>query len=84
MSLPIYVTTSPLGCCLPSKGDAQKISEKENPMLSIKNITLSAAIVVATALSLASSVAFANAPGGSYVQCDGGKSSPVRCAPDSW
>jgi hypothetical protein len=28
--------------------------------------------------------AFANAPGGAYIQCSGSPSSPVRCKPDGW
>ena len=49
-----------------------------------KIIALSAAIVVSAALTLATSAAFANAPGGAYIQCDGSKNSPVRCVPDEW
>ena len=41
-------------------------------------------VLLATAMTLATTGAFANAPGGAYVQCDGGPSSPVRCTPDSW
>lgn len=38
-----------------------------------------------TALSGAASTAFANAPGGTYVQCDPhNPNSPVRCKPDGW
>jgi len=47
-------------------------------------IALSAAVVLSTAFTLATTAAFANAPGGAYVQCEGSKSSPVRCAPDTW
>ena len=36
------------------------------------------------ATAVATTGAFANAPGGAYVQCDGSYSSPVRCSPDSW
>ena len=53
-------------------------------MFTTKKIVLSAAIIVSTAFALATSVAFANAPGGAYIQCDGGKSSPLRCTPDTW
>ncbi len=54
-------------------------------MFTIKKIVLSATIVVSIALGLTTTTAaFANAPGGAYIQCDGGKSSPVRCTPDSW
>jgi len=41
-------------------------------------------VLLATATTLATTDAFANAPGGAYIQCDGGPSSPVRCTPDSW
>jgi hypothetical protein len=41
-------------------------------------------VLLATAMPLATTVAFANAPGGAYIQCNGGSSSPVRCRPDSW
>ena len=47
-------------------------------------IALSAAVVLSTAFTLAMTAAFANAPGGAYVQCDGSGSSAVRCAPDTW
>lgn len=39
-------------------------------------------LTIATAA--ATTGAFANAPGGAYIQCDGSYSSPVRCSPDSW
>jgi hypothetical protein len=39
--------------------------------------------LLATATTLATTGAFADAPGGAYIQC-GGPSSPVRCTPDSW
>jgi hypothetical protein len=41
-------------------------------------------VLFATATTLATTGAFANAPGGAYVQCSGSPSSPVRCSPDSW
>jgi hypothetical protein len=41
-------------------------------------------VLLASAMTLATTGAFANAPGGAYIQCDGGPSSPVRCTPDSW
>jgi hypothetical protein len=41
-------------------------------------------VLLATATTLATTSVFANAPGGSYVQCSGSPSSPVRCTPDSW
>jgi hypothetical protein len=49
----------------------------------IKKIMISLALL-AIATTAATTGAFANAPGGAYIQCDGGPSSPVRCAPDSW
>ncbi|MGC2123261.1 MAG: hypothetical protein WA652_10440 [Xanthobacteraceae bacterium] len=46
------------------------------------------AIKIILALALlagATATAFANAPGGAYIQCDpNNKSSPVRCTPDGW
>ena len=57
---------------------------KEETMFATTKIVLSATIILGTAFALATSAAFANAPGGAYVQCDGSKSSPVRCVPDSW
>ena len=53
-------------------------------MPTIGKIVVSAAIILSTALTITVTAAFANAPGGAYIQCDGGNSSPVRCAPDSW
>jgi hypothetical protein len=53
-------------------------------MLTTGKLVLSAAIVLRTAFALATSAAFANAPGGAYIQCDGSKSSPVGCVPDEW
>jgi hypothetical protein len=41
-------------------------------------------LVLLATTTLATTGAFANAPGGAYIQCDGGPSSPVRCTPDSW
>ena len=41
-------------------------------------------VLLAGATTLATTGAFANAPGGAYIQCDGGPSSPVKCTPDSW
>ena len=29
-------------------------------------------------------VVLVNAPGGAYIQCNGGPNSPVRCVPDGW
>ena len=51
-------------------------------MLTRKIIT--ALLLLASAMTLTTTSAFANAPGGGYIQCDGGPSSPVRCTPDSW
>ena len=41
-------------------------------------------VLLATAATVPATSAFANAPGGAYIQCGGGPSSPVRCTPDSW
>jgi hypothetical protein len=52
--------------------------KKEKTMLSTKKFVLPAAIVVSVALGVtATTAAFANAPGGAYIQCGGGHSSPV-------
>jgi hypothetical protein len=53
-------------------------------MFTTRNLVLSAAIILSTVFVLATGAAFANAPGGAYIQCDGGPSSPVRCVPDEW
>jgi hypothetical protein len=53
-------------------------------MSTIGKIVISATIILSAAFEITMSAAFANAPGGAYIQCDGGKSSPVRCTPDSW
>jgi hypothetical protein len=53
-------------------------------MLASGKLVLSAAIAFSTAFALATSAGLANAPGGAYIQCDGSKSSPVRCVPDEW
>src|SRR5215469_3589375 len=58
--------------------------KKEKAMLTARKIILSVAIILSTAFALTTSAAFANAPGGAYIQCDGSKSSPVRCVPDGW
>ena len=58
--------------------------KKEKAMLTARKIMLSVAIILSTAFALTTSAAFANAPGGAYIQCDGSKSSPVRCVPDGW
>jgi hypothetical protein len=41
-------------------------------------------VLLAMATTVATTGAFANAPGGAYIQCSGSPSSPVRCTPDSW
>jgi hypothetical protein len=51
--------------------------------MSAKKIILGL-VLLASTMTLATTGAFANAPGGAYIQCDGGPSSPVRCTPDSW
>jgi hypothetical protein len=59
-------------------------------MHTTRKIALSAPIILSTvmiltgALAVSTGAAFADAPGGAYIQCDGGPSSPVRCAPDGW
>jgi hypothetical protein len=40
-------------------------------------------LLLATATAMATTGAFANAPGGAYIQCDG-PNAPVRCTPDGW
>jgi hypothetical protein len=48
--------------------------------MTAKNIILLLALLVSTITA-----AFANPPGGAYVQCDPrSKSSPVRCTADGW
>jgi hypothetical protein len=50
-----------------------------------RTMTAARKIILALALlATAATATLANAPGGAYIQCDGGKSSPVRCAPDGW
>ena len=51
-------------------------------MLAKKIIT--GLVLLAIATTVATTRAFANAPGGAYIQCDGSPSSPVRCTSDSW
>jgi hypothetical protein len=59
-------------------------------MHTTRKIALSAAIILSTVMILtgapavSTDAAFADAPGGAYIQCDGGPSSPVRCVPDGW
>jgi hypothetical protein len=52
-------------------------------MSTIGKIAVSAAIILSTTFAITMNAAFANAPGGAYIQC-GGSSSPVRCSPDGW
>jgi hypothetical protein len=47
--------------------------------MTVKKIILALAL-----LASATTATLANAPGGAYIQCDGGRSSPVRCTPDGW
>jgi hypothetical protein len=49
----------------------------------LKKIMIALTLLV-IATTAATTGAFANAPGGAYVQCNGSYSSPVRCTPDSW
>ena len=51
-------------------------------MLVKRIITVLVLLAIATTVTTTS--AFANAPGGAYIQCNGSASSPVRCTPDSW
>jgi hypothetical protein len=53
-------------------------------MLATRKIALSVAIIIGTAVALATSAVLANSPGGAYSECDGSTSSPVRCTPDNW
>jgi hypothetical protein len=57
---------------------------KEKSMSTIGKIVATAAIILSSALTITVTAAFANAPGGAYIQCDGSNSSPVRCTPDGW
>jgi hypothetical protein len=42
-------------------------------------------ILLLVLLASATTAAFANPPGGAYIQCDPrSKSSPVRCTADGW
>jgi hypothetical protein len=49
----------------------------------IKKIVIGLTLL-AVATTAATTGAFANAPGGAYIQCNSSYSSPVRCTPDSW
>jgi hypothetical protein len=53
-------------------------------MSTIGKVVVSVAIILSTAFAITMNAAFANAPGGAYIQCDGSRSSPVRCSPDGW
>jgi len=53
-------------------------------MSTIGKIVVSALMILSTALAITMTAAFANAPGGAYIQCNDSNSSPVRCTPDSW
>ena len=56
-------------------------------MLRDRSTTIAKALLIIAALTFVASVpevASANAPGGAYIQCNGGPSSPVRCTPDGW
>ena len=59
-------------------------------MHTTRKIALSTAIILSTvmiltgALAVSTGAAFANVPGGAYIQCNGGPSSPVRCVPNGW
>ena len=59
-----------------------RLSTRRLTMLVKKIIT--GLVLLAIATTVGTSGAFANAPGGAYIQCDGSSSSPVRCTPDSW
>jgi hypothetical protein len=50
-------------------------------MLAKKIIT--SLVLLAITMTAATTVAFANAPGGGYIQCSG-PSAPVRCSADGW
>jgi hypothetical protein len=50
-----------------------------------KKVTLTKVILTLLLLASAISGAFANPPGGSYIQCDPkNPRSPIRCTPDGW
>jgi hypothetical protein len=55
--------------------------------MTVKTIILAAALIVGaiSAATVTTTVTWANAPGGAYIQCDArNPSSPVRCTPDGW
>jgi hypothetical protein len=78
------VVIEPLSLAVAPGGEHDGPIRKETEMFTTRKLVLSAAIFLTTAFTLATSAAFANAPGGAYIQCDGSKSSPVRCVPDEW
>jgi hypothetical protein len=47
-------------------------------------MTIARIILALSLLAAAATVTLASAPDGAYIQCDGSKSSPVRCTPDGW
>jgi hypothetical protein len=50
-----------------------------------EKVTPTKIILVLLLLASAITAAFANPPGGSYIQCDPkNPRSPVRCTPDGW
>jgi len=49
----------------------------------VKRIAIGLALLVIAA-TVTTTGAFANAPGGAYIQCSGSPSSPTRCTPDTW
>jgi hypothetical protein len=50
-----------------------------------KKVTPTKVILILLLLASAITAAFANPPGGSYIQCDPkNPRSPVRCTPDGW
>jgi hypothetical protein len=44
---------------------------EEKAMFTTRKIALFASVILSTALALTTTAAFANAPGGAYIQCDG-------------
>jgi hypothetical protein len=74
----------PLCLIVAMGGEQSELIRKDKAMFMTRKIALCAALVLGTAFALATNAAFANAPGGAYIQCDGSNSSPVRCVPDEW
>jgi len=53
--------------------------------MEIARMTARKIIMALTLLASVITAAFANAPGGAYIQCDPhNKASPIRCKPDGW